>query len=33
VARNCLAMIANYTPERSASQILDGCLRMAGDNR
>jgi glycosyltransferase involved in cell wall biosynthesis len=31
VARNCLAVIANYTPERSASQILDGCLRMAGD--
>ena len=31
VARNCLAVIANYTPERSATQILDGCLRMAGD--
>jgi glycosyltransferase involved in cell wall biosynthesis len=30
VARNCLAVIANYTPERSATQILDGCLRMAG---
>jgi glycosyltransferase involved in cell wall biosynthesis len=32
VARNCLAVIANYTPERSATQILDGCLRMAGDS-
>jgi glycosyltransferase involved in cell wall biosynthesis len=32
VARNCLEVIANYTPERSATQILDGCLRMAGDN-
>jgi glycosyltransferase involved in cell wall biosynthesis len=31
VARKCLAVIANYTPERSATQILDGCLRMAGD--
>ena len=31
VARNCLAVIAKYTPERSATQILDGCLRMAGD--
>jgi glycosyltransferase involved in cell wall biosynthesis len=31
VARNCLAVIANYTPERSATQILDGCLRMAGE--
>ena len=32
VARNCLAVIANFTPERSATQILDGCLRMAGDH-
>jgi glycosyltransferase involved in cell wall biosynthesis len=31
VARNCLAVISNFTPERSATQILDGCLRMAGD--
>jgi glycosyltransferase involved in cell wall biosynthesis len=31
VARHCLAVIANYTPERSATQILDGCLRMSGD--
>jgi len=30
VARNCLKVISNYTPERSATQILDGCLRMAG---
>ena len=32
VARDCLAVIANFTPERSATQILDGCLRMSGDN-
>jgi glycosyltransferase involved in cell wall biosynthesis len=31
VARNCLEVISNFTPERSATQILDGCLRMAGD--
>ncbi len=31
VARSCLAVIANFTPERSATQILDGCLRMSGD--
>ena len=31
VARHCLAVIANYTPERSATQILDGCLRMSGE--
>jgi glycosyltransferase involved in cell wall biosynthesis len=31
VARNCLQVISNFTPERSATQILDGCLRMAGD--
>ena len=30
VARKCLEVISNYTPERAASQILDGCLRMAG---
>jgi glycosyltransferase involved in cell wall biosynthesis len=30
VARNCLEVISNYTPERSATQLLDGCLRMAG---
>ena len=33
VARNCLQVMSNYTPERSATQILDGCLRMAGDKR
>jgi glycosyltransferase involved in cell wall biosynthesis len=32
VARNCLEVIANFTPERAATQILDGCLRMAGDS-
>ena len=30
VARKCLEVISNYTPERAATQILDGCLRMAG---
>jgi glycosyltransferase involved in cell wall biosynthesis len=32
VARNCLEVIANFTPERASAQILDGCLRMAGDS-
>jgi len=32
IARNCLDVIANFTPERAATQILDGCLRMAGDS-
>jgi glycosyltransferase involved in cell wall biosynthesis len=31
VARNCLEVISNFTPERAATQILDGCLRMAGE--
>jgi glycosyltransferase involved in cell wall biosynthesis len=31
VARNCLEIISNYTPERAATQILDGCVRMVGD--
>jgi glycosyltransferase involved in cell wall biosynthesis len=31
VARKCLEVISNYTPQRAATQILDGCLRMAGD--
>jgi glycosyltransferase involved in cell wall biosynthesis len=30
VARKCLEVISNYTPARAASQILDGCVRMAG---
>lgn len=30
VAQNCLEMISNYTPERAATQILDGCARMVG---
>ena len=28
VARNCLEVVADYTPERAATQILDGCVRM-----
>jgi glycosyltransferase involved in cell wall biosynthesis len=28
VARECLDTIAHYTPERAATQILDGCVRM-----
>jgi glycosyltransferase involved in cell wall biosynthesis len=31
VARACLEVISNFTPERAATQILDGCLRIAGD--
>jgi len=27
-ARRCLDLIANYTPERAASEILRGCLRI-----
>ena len=28
VALNCLDVVADYTPERAATQILDGCVRM-----
>jgi glycosyltransferase involved in cell wall biosynthesis len=28
VARKCLEVISHYTPERAATQILDGCIRM-----
>jgi len=31
VARNCLEVVADYTPERAATQILDGCVRMVGN--
>jgi glycosyltransferase involved in cell wall biosynthesis len=31
-AARCLEIISNYTPERAATQILDGCLRMVGTN-
>ena len=31
VAKRCLDVISDYTPERAASQILDGCLRLAGN--
>jgi glycosyltransferase involved in cell wall biosynthesis len=30
VAKQCLAVIADYTPNRAASQILDGCARIVG---
>jgi hypothetical protein len=30
VARQCLDIISNYTPERAATQILDGCVAIAG---
>lgn len=32
IARNCLDIISNFTPERAATQILDGCLRMGRDS-
>lgn len=28
VARGCLEMVSDYTPERAATQILDGCVRI-----
>jgi glycosyltransferase involved in cell wall biosynthesis len=31
VARQCLAVISEYTPNRAAAQILDGCARFVGD--
>lgn len=31
VAQRCLDVIAGFTPERAASQILDGCTRMISD--
>jgi len=30
VARRCLELMSDYTPERASSQILDGCARMVG---
>lgn len=30
VARQCLEVVSDYTPERAATQILDGCVRMVG---
>jgi glycosyltransferase involved in cell wall biosynthesis len=30
VARQCLEVVSEYTPERAATQILDGCVRMIG---
>jgi glycosyltransferase involved in cell wall biosynthesis len=31
VAKQCLAVISEYTPNHAASQILDGCARIVGD--
>jgi glycosyltransferase involved in cell wall biosynthesis len=31
VAKNCLEVISEYTPERAAAQILDGCIRIAAN--
>jgi glycosyltransferase involved in cell wall biosynthesis len=31
VAKNCLKVISGFTPNRAASQILDGCERIIGD--
>jgi glycosyltransferase involved in cell wall biosynthesis len=33
VAKACLELISGYTPERSAAQILDGCIRIAASHR
>jgi glycosyltransferase involved in cell wall biosynthesis len=32
-AKRCLEVIAGFTPERAASQILDGCARIIGGDR
>jgi hypothetical protein len=33
LANRCLDVIAGFTPERAAAQILDGCSRMIGNSR
>lgn len=33
IAKQCLAVISEFTPNRAASQILDGCARIVGDSR
>jgi glycosyltransferase involved in cell wall biosynthesis len=33
LANQCLEVIAGFTPERAASQILDGCTRIIGNGR
>ena len=33
LAKRCLEVIAGFTPQRAASQILDGCTRMIGGVR
>ncbi len=33
VAKRCLEVIADFTPQRAAAQILDGCTRMIGGAR
>jgi glycosyltransferase involved in cell wall biosynthesis len=31
IAKHCLAVISEYTPNRAAEQILDGCARIVGE--
>jgi glycosyltransferase involved in cell wall biosynthesis len=31
VAKRCLDVISQFTPQRAASQLLDGCVRIAGE--
>jgi glycosyltransferase involved in cell wall biosynthesis len=31
VAKECLTVIAGFTPARAASQLLDGCMTILGD--
>jgi glycosyltransferase involved in cell wall biosynthesis len=33
VARRCLDVISQFTPQRAASQIIDGCVRIVGEPR
>jgi len=33
LAKRCLDVIAGFTPQRAAAQILDGCARMIGGVR
>jgi len=33
VSKDCLSVISSFTPERAASQILDGCLTILNDGR
>ncbi len=33
VAKDCLKVMSSFTPERAASQILDGCLTIINEGR